>query len=92
MEQTQNNQSASHPKKHRMTYAEWKKANPRLTPKGKKKVAELGDSVMELIAHWYRSNLATERRKARQAKLQQGTKPTQSKPTRSARSRKTKSR
>ncbi len=87
MEQLQTDQPAPQPKKHRMTYAEWKQSNPTITPESEKEIAELREGVMELVAQWYRSSQAAERRKARQAKQQREKKTNRHKSKRSTQSR-----
>ncbi len=92
MDQSLTDQPTPQPKKRRMTFAEWQKANPNhaILPESDKAIVELREGLMELFAQWYRNNQAEARRKDRRAKAQREQIAAPSK--RSARSRKIKRR
>ncbi|MBI5304158.1 MAG: hypothetical protein HY868_18630 [Chloroflexi bacterium] len=91
MEQSLSDQPTSRPKKRRMTFAEWQKANPNHTilPGNEKEVAEITEGIMKFVAQWYRDSEAAARRKTRQFKQAQEKKAT---PKSSASRRKSKHR
>ena len=78
MDQSQTDQPTPQPKKRRMTYAEWRKANPNHTilSEREKEVAEITEGIMKFVAQWYRDSEAAARRKTRQFKQAQEKKVT----------------
>jgi len=91
MDQSQTDQPTPQPKKRRMTFAEWQKANPNHTilPGNEKEVTEITEGIMKFVAQWYRDSEAAARRKTRQFKQTQEKKVT---PKSSASRRKSKHR
>jgi len=83
MEQSLSDQPTPQPKKRRMTFAEWQKANPNHTilSGNEKEVAEITEGIMKFVAQWYRDSEAAARRKARQYKQTQEKRAAPSKPS-----------
>ena len=87
MEQPQTDQPAPQPKKHRMTYAEWKQSHPTITPEDEKAIEEIGECcrmIVESFGKWVRECQAEVRRKERLARARN---PTTSAPATRRRSR-----